>query len=90
MAAHFEIPLCVRGYHVYEAIWMPVIGENLECERQLDKICMIRMPFESSKKVQQTLLATFLGRSAPRVHCSYEEMELYGAELLGREDIPVT
>ena len=26
--------LCVRGYHVYEAIWRAVVGETLACERE--------------------------------------------------------
>lgn len=27
---------CVRGYHVYKNIWDAVIGEELQCERELD------------------------------------------------------
>ena len=26
--------LCVRGYHVYEAVWRAVVGETLACERE--------------------------------------------------------
>ena len=27
---------CIRGYHVYKDDWIPVIGEELECARELD------------------------------------------------------
>ena len=27
---------CVRGYHIYKNIWDAVIGEELQCERELD------------------------------------------------------
>ena len=26
---------CVRGYHVYESIWVAAIGEELQCQREL-------------------------------------------------------
>ncbi len=29
-----ELPCCVRGYHVYQAIWAAVIGEVLPCTRE--------------------------------------------------------
>ena len=25
---------CVRGFHVYQIVWRPVIGEELPCERR--------------------------------------------------------
>ena len=28
------MPCCVRGYHVYQAIWAAAIGEELLCERE--------------------------------------------------------
>ena len=30
----FELPSCVRGYHVYRDIWLPVIGDTLQCVRE--------------------------------------------------------
>ena len=30
----FQIEGMVRGYHYYKDIWEPVIGEELECERE--------------------------------------------------------
>ena len=27
---------CVRGFHVYEDVWRPVIGEELRCQREED------------------------------------------------------
>ena len=30
----FERELCVRGYHVYQRIWMAAVGEVLHCERE--------------------------------------------------------
>jgi len=32
----YETNSCVRGYHVYQDIWTPVIGEQLVCEREED------------------------------------------------------
>ena len=29
-----EVPCCIRGYHVYKAIWIAAIEEQLTCERQ--------------------------------------------------------
>ena len=31
--AEFETDSSVRGYHVYQDNWAPVIGERLHCER---------------------------------------------------------
>ena len=28
-----EVPCCIRGYHVYKAIWIAAIGELVTCER---------------------------------------------------------
>ena len=33
MEDEYERDLCVRGYHVYEAVWRAVVGETLACER---------------------------------------------------------
>ena len=30
----FETSSCIRGYHVYQDRWVPIIGERLECTRQ--------------------------------------------------------
>ena len=30
----FEIQSCVRGYHIYQAIWSSTIGEVLNCARE--------------------------------------------------------
>ena len=32
--AEFETDSSVRGYHVYQDNWTPVIGERLNCERR--------------------------------------------------------
>ena len=32
--AEFETDSSVRGYHVYQDNWTPVIGERLNCERE--------------------------------------------------------
>ena len=34
MEAEYEIPSCIRGYHIYKNVWVSVVGEVLECERQ--------------------------------------------------------
>ena len=30
----FERPCCIRGYHIYQEIWMAAVGEELVCERE--------------------------------------------------------
>ena len=30
----YEVESCVRRYHVYQAIWTPVIGETLKCQKE--------------------------------------------------------
>ena len=37
--AEFETDSSVRGYHMYQDNWTPVIGERLHCERQLFSNC---------------------------------------------------
>ena len=27
----FEAQSCIRGYHIYKAVWMPYIGETMPC-----------------------------------------------------------
>ena len=34
MAEEFETDSSVRGYHVYQGNWIPIIGEQLNCERE--------------------------------------------------------
>ena len=31
----FEVQYCIRGYHIYKAVWTPYIGETLPCFREL-------------------------------------------------------
>ena len=31
----FETQSCIRGYHIYKAVWTPYIGETLPCSREL-------------------------------------------------------
>ena len=33
--ATMEMNSCVRGYHVYQSVWTPVIGEELICRREV-------------------------------------------------------
>ena len=30
----YEINYCIRGFHVYNTVWTPVIGEELICRRE--------------------------------------------------------
>ena len=30
----YETPSCVRGFHIHQDIWTPVIGEESLCERE--------------------------------------------------------
>ena len=31
----FEAESCIRGYHIYKAVWTPYIGETMPCSREL-------------------------------------------------------
>ena len=31
----FEAQSCIRGYHIYKAVWTPYIGETTPCSREL-------------------------------------------------------
>ena len=35
MAAMKELVSCVRGCHVYQAVWTPTIGDKLTCRREV-------------------------------------------------------
>ena len=40
----FSIEWCIRGYHVYKAIWDAAMGEELPCEREpanLADVCAV-------------------------------------------------
>ena len=30
-----KLSSCIRGYHIYQRVWTPVIGEKLKCERDV-------------------------------------------------------
>ena len=30
---------CIRGFHVYKAVWNPTLGEELVCEKEFCNIC---------------------------------------------------
>ena len=32
----FEVPWCIRGYHIYKYIWHAAIGQHLSCRREPD------------------------------------------------------
>ena len=34
MVGECETDSCIRGYHVYQDRWLPIIGERLECRRE--------------------------------------------------------
>ena len=34
MAVTFTLVSCVRGYHIYKNVWIPVVGETVNCERE--------------------------------------------------------
>ena len=42
MDEEFETDSSVRGYYVYQGNWTPIIGEQLNCERE-DEILGIAM-----------------------------------------------
>ena len=38
MACVYQVDRCVRGYHVYQDTWSPLVGEELDCKRQKENI----------------------------------------------------
>ena len=34
MVVTFTLVSCVRGYHIYNNVWIPVVGETVNCERE--------------------------------------------------------
>ena len=38
MACVYEVDSCVRGYHVYQDIWTPLVGEEVDCKREEENI----------------------------------------------------
>ena len=36
--SEIQIDSCIRGYHVYQTIWAPTIGEELNCRREMANI----------------------------------------------------
>ena len=42
MAVHgeedFKLPSCIRGHHVYKDVWTPIIGEVLQCVREVGNV----------------------------------------------------
>ncbi len=46
----FSIEWCIRGYHVYKAIWDAAMGEELPCEREpanLADVCAVAVRMAS-------------------------------------------
>ena len=35
MATVYQYPSCIRGYHVYQSVWTPVLDEILVCDREI-------------------------------------------------------
>lgn len=83
-----EVACCVRGYHVYQAIWTAVVGEELVCEREptnsLDRyavavlkneIIIGHLPRKTSK-----VCSLFLRRGGT-VSCTVTGMRRYSSDL---------
>ena len=34
----YQVLCCIRGYHVYQRIWTPVVGERLSTTRERDRL----------------------------------------------------
>ena len=81
MAESFRIESVVRGHHVYKAVWAPLLGEQLETERELDNehdrfaVAVIKagqtvghMPIEISK-----ISWYFLQRRTNNINCIISE-----------------
>ena len=34
MAESFQLPSCIRGYHVYKDLWNPLLRDQLHCQRE--------------------------------------------------------
>ena len=49
----FEKESCIRGYHVYQGLWEPVVGEELQCQRDTVNT---KDPYAVSVKTGQTVV----------------------------------
>ena len=49
-----SVTSCVRGYHEYQDIWMPFIGETLLCGRQSRQICSSNLQIGCSRRPRAT------------------------------------
>ena len=42
MVEEFETNSCIRRYHVYQDRWLPIIGEQLEENQEIQEIAMLQ------------------------------------------------
>ena len=66
MVCVHEVDSCVRGYHVYQYTWTPLVGEELHCEREEN----IHDHYAVVVKKGVLGLATCQEKFLQRAHCS--------------------
>ena len=79
---------CIRGYHVYQSVWDPVIGELLQCHRE-SRNAMDRYAVSVTKndeivghlpKKISTLCSLFLRRGGS-ISCEVTDSRRYSRDL---------
>ena len=61
-----ETTSCVRGYHVYYCIWEAAVGDQLNCERELDNV---KDRYAVAVKKDGTVIGHLLGKYPRFVPC---------------------
>ena len=84
---------CVHGFHIYQEIWTPVIGECLHCKRERDN-AEDRHAVAVSKLVDMVVghvprniscLCLVFIRQGGTIDCTVEETRQYSSDLRLRE-----
>lgn len=93
----FKFSSCVRGYHVYQTVWTPVMGQILNCERQMGNMhdpyaVRVKIPGRIDtvghlpKKISSTC-SLFLRNG--RIQCKVTGSRRYSSDLVqGGMEIP--
>ena len=77
----YEVESCIRGFHVYHAVWTPYLREQLDCVLDSGNS---EDPFAVA--VQKASETIGRGRSLVSPHSSCDGTERYAAQLRGIEE----
>ena len=100
MCSYFTINSCVRGYHIYQSVWTPLIGELLICQTEFgnpsDPYTVAVMYNNTSIVIGHVLrhistVCHFFLRRNGNIICQVTEKRSYSLDLVqGRLEIPCT